>query len=67
MGVGTVEDTEVEVMVMAMAMAVLAKEDMVEGAKVKTHMNLPARTENSRQKLVYTLHTNVYSSPLKKK
>ena len=39
---GAVEDTEVEVIVLAMFMAVVAEEDVVEGATVITHMNLPA-------------------------
>ena len=56
------EETEVEVMVVAVVMAVVAEEDVVEGAMVKTHMNFPAGAERSWQSLVYTLHTNVYSS-----
>ena len=53
-----VEDSRVEVIVVAMVMAVVVKEDVVEGAMVKTHMNFPAGVENSLWKLVYTLQTN---------
>ena len=48
---------------MAVVMAVVEEEDVVERAMVKTHMNFPAGTENSWQKLVYTLQTNGDSSP----
>ena len=49
------EDTEVKVMVVVMFMTVVAKEDLVEGSMVKTHINFPAGTENSRKKIVYNL------------
>ena len=59
---GVADEKEVEVMVVAVVMAVVAEEDVVEGAMVKTHMDFPAGAERSWQSLVYTLHTNVYSS-----
>ena len=62
MGAGATEDTEVEVMVVSMVMDVVAEEDVVEGYTVKTHMNLPAGTENLHQKLVYNLKINGDSS-----
>ena len=63
---GAVEDTEVEVIVLAMFMAVVAEEDVVEGPMFKTHMNLKAGMENLWQKILYSLKTNVESSPLNK-
>ena len=47
-------------------MAVLAKEDVVEGTMVKTHMNYTAGTEHLCQRIVHTLHTNGDSYPHKK-
>ena len=64
---GVEEETEVDVMVVAVVMAIVAKEDVVEVAMVKIHMNFPAGMENSLQKLVYTLQTNGYFSTNKKR
>ena len=50
-------------MVVDMVVDVVAEDDMMEGAMVITHMNSPAGTEHSWQKLFYTLHTNRDSSP----
>ena len=61
------EDEEVEGMVVAIVMDAVAKEEVVEGAMVITHMNSPAGGENVWQKLVYTLHTNGNSSPHNKR
>ena len=64
---GAAEDTDVEVMVVAVVMVVvMAEEDVLERAMVKIRMNSIAGTENSCQKLVYTMQTNGYSSPHKK-
>ena len=57
-----VEDTEVELMVVAVVMSVVAKEDVVEGAMVKTHINLPEGAEDSWKKLVYILQNNLDNS-----
>ena len=61
------EETEVDLMVVAVVMAIVDKEDVVEVAMVKIHTNFPAGTENSLQKLVYTLQTNGYFSTNKKR
>ena len=49
---GAAKDTEVEVVVVAVVMVVVSKEDVVEGAMIKTHKNLTAGTENLWQNLV---------------
>ena len=64
---GAVDDTDIRVMGVSMVMDMVAEEDVVEVAMVKTHMNLPAGIENFQQKLVYTLQTNEYSSTHNKK
>ena len=61
------EDTEVQAIAVAVVMSVVDEENVVEEAMVKTHMNLPAGMENSRQKLVCTLQTNADSSPCNKR
>ena len=66
MAVGVVEDTEVEVMVVVVDMELVAKEDVMEGAMIITHTNLPAGMEHLRQRPIYTLQTNGGSSPRKK-
>ena len=63
---GASENTGVEVMAVDVVMAVVAEEDAVEGAIVKTHINFPKGTEQSWQKIIYTLHTNGDSSPRNK-
>ena len=55
---GATEDTEVEDMVVAAVVEVVAEEEVVEGAMVITHMDLPAGAEHFWNKLVYTLQNN---------
>ena len=66
MAAGAAEYTEVDFMVVAVVMDVVAEEDVVEGAMVKTHINFPEVMKHFCKKLVYTLHTNVESSPCNK-
>ena len=53
-------------MVMAVVVDVVAEGGVVEGAMVITHMNFPAGTKYSWQKIMYTLHTNGDSFPRNK-
>ena len=66
MDAGVADEKEVEVMVVAVVMAVVAEEDVVEGDMVITHMNYPEGMDHLWQSPVYTLQTNVDSSPRNK-
>ena len=55
---GMEDYTEVEDMVMDVVMDVVAKEDMVEGSMVLTHMSFLEGTKRLWHKLLYNLHIN---------
>ena len=66
MATGVVEYMELEVVFTAVVMDVVAKEDMLEGAMIINHMNLPAIRKHLWQRPLYTLKNNVVSSPCNK-